>query len=166
MDDCAIVVDVTRVQIYKPKMNQQSFYSPKDKFHALKFEVACTIEKPRIVWVNGGFPGNQSDLTIARDEGLGAEVNHDEMVLADLGYRGFDNFLWTAVQNPRVEEELESNHAHHQKRQVIERINKRIKQFDCFAHTWRHDHAFCKQCFNVVCKITNLILVHQPLNIE
>ena len=157
-----MVVDVTRVQIQKPKVNQGVYYSAKDKFHALKFEVACTIANPRIVWVNGGFPGSQSDIAIAR-QGFILELHAHERVLADMGYIG-EHSLWTPTKFPRVPAEVATNEKLNSIRQVIERVNQRIKIFRCLSSVWRHDFDFSRKCFNVVCKISNILFITKPIN--
>jgi hypothetical protein len=50
------IVDVTRCRIHKPPTDERRFYSMKDKFHALKYEVAVTINSPySIIMVNGPY---------------------------------------------------------------------------------------------------------------
>jgi hypothetical protein len=57
---------VTRVEIQKPQGRiERDFYSAKDKFHAIKFEVVSTIQDPKIVWVSPGYIGKDFDITIA-----------------------------------------------------------------------------------------------------
>ena len=162
LENCCSVIDVTRVQVQKPKVNQGLFYSAKDKFHPLKFEVVVTIANPRIIWVNGGFPGSKSDITIAREDLL-TNLAEGERVLGDLGYRGRENALWTPFLNPRFDQETGMNVEHSRIRQVVERMNQRLKIFDCLKSVWRHEHLFLQQCFNVIAKLTNLVLISQPL---
>jgi hypothetical protein len=162
LQHCSSIVDVTRVRIQKPKDNQRLFYSAKDKFHALKFEVVVTISNPRIIWVNGGIPGSIADITIAREELLGL-LDEGEKILADLGYRGREDSLWTPFLNPQLPKQVEMNHEHNRIRQIVERLNQPLKVFDCLKSIWRHDHLFCTRCFNVIGRLTNLILERHPL---
>ena len=82
-------------------------------------------------------------------------------MLADLGYVGDPNF-WTPVKFPRVQEERNTNQLHHSKRQVIERVNNRLKNFRSISGTWRHDNSFCRICFNVIAKSLNVIFKYNP----
>jgi hypothetical protein len=63
------MVDVTRVQINKPGVNESRYYSAKDKFHAFKYEVDVSFNpRARIIWLKGTFKGSVYDITIARNE--------------------------------------------------------------------------------------------------
>ena len=163
MPDCCLIVDVNRLQIFKPKRNQADYYSLKDKYHALKFELVVAIDNPRIIWVNGAFKGDECDIKIARKELIG-NLDVGERVLADLGYRGESQHLWTPVQNPRLQAEHDMNRELHRTRQIVERVNQRIKVFDCFKGIWRHDHEYCNRCFNVVSNLVNITCISHPLN--
>ena len=156
------VLDVTRVRIQRPRDQQALFYSAKDKFHALKFEVLCSIGDSKIMWVNGGLPGSRSDLTIYREK-LALELEPLERVMADLGYRGTDDHLMTPILNPWSQEQLEFNREIHRIRQVIERINKRIKIFGCLNSNWRQSHELLSKSFKIICQVTNMSLNEKPL---
>jgi hypothetical protein len=158
------VIDVTRVRIQKPQgRNEKNLYSAKDKFHAIKFEVVSTIKNPKIVWVSAGYAGKDADISIARD-GFLARLNPGEKTIADLGYRGRDEQLVTPIMNPVCQAEIHLNEAIHRKRQIIERMNKRLKQFNCLNIRWRHQHTFLNQCFHSIALITTICLYYQPLN--
>lgn len=140
------------------------YWSAKDKFSALKYEVAVTLRNPRIIWVSGPFKGSISDISIARERnGFIASMRNNEVSLADKGYVGADK-LWYPAKEPCTPEQRRSNYKLARLRQVIERANQRIKIFKSMAGTWRHDFEFNGKCFHVVCKITNIIFEAEPLN--
>jgi hypothetical protein len=161
-DGCTCIVDVTRVQVPRQRGQETVLWSGKDKFCALKYEVACTISNPRIIWVNGPFVGSDSDLTIARADLLNI-LQPGERVLADKGYRGPDAALWTPIWAPANQAERYENRLHSQIRSKIERVNRRIKIFKCFDTIWRHDFEFNGDCFVVACLIVNILLAERPL---
>ena len=115
------------------------------------------------MWVNGGFPGRMSDITISRDEGLFDQLGGHSRVMADLGYRGTDDELLTAYLNPRTAVRIELGAELNALRSRIENINSRIKIFRCFGQPWRHTHQLLTLCFYVACKITNISLDTEPL---
>lgn len=146
-----------------PSINQWEYYSYKDKFHALKYEVAISFHAPRIIWVNGPYKGAVSDITIARDKLIPA-LDNGELCLADKGYVGEAQHILCPYKPPRNDYEHQVNYAINKKRQEIERINKRIKNFDCFSQEWRcQDYNFHEKCFVSVCKIVNILLEDEPL---
>lgn len=114
------------------------------------------------MWVNGGLPGSRSDLTIYREK-LAIELEPLERVMADLGYRGTDDHLMTPILNPWSQEQLEFNREIHRIRQVIERINKRIKIFGCLNSNWRQSHELLSKSFKIICQVTNMSLNEKPL---
>lgn len=62
------VVDVTRCRINQPKLQPWAFYSAKDKFFTVKYEVVCSYKKPyKIIWLNGPFKGAVADIRIYRE---------------------------------------------------------------------------------------------------
>ncbi len=161
------VVDVTRAQVYRPKVGQRKLYSMKDKFHALKYELVVSLgPNQRIVWVNGPFPGSKADITCAR-EGLLNALGPGERLLGDKGYVG-DARLLCPKKKPRngelSQEEILFNSNHSKSRHHIERVNKRIKQFAVLSKTWRADHKQNRDCCEVVCKLTNIIFRKYPLS--
>jgi hypothetical protein len=83
-------VDVTRVQIQKPQgLVEKLFYSKKDKFHALKYEVVVSnAPNQKIVWMAGPCLGVVSDIRISREGGLLDSLGFGEQLLGDKGYVG------------------------------------------------------------------------------
>jgi hypothetical protein len=135
-------VDVTRTQIPQPSMDSPNFYSFKDGFYALKAEIAVSFRKPyRIIWANCGFRGAVSDIRIARSNFIG-KLGPQERVLADKGYRGEAKIIIPILGNNLNPAERNFNFTHNSKRQIIERVNKRVKIFDVFKFWTRLDYEF------------------------
>jgi hypothetical protein len=82
--------------------------------------------------------------------------------LGDKAYIGEAKFVCPfKPATSRVQEEFNSKH--HAQRQNIERMNKRIKIFGCLKKAWRHELKFHEIIFSVICQVTNLSLVFEPL---
>jgi len=62
--------------------------------------------------------------------------------------------------------ELEYNREVNAKRQIVERANKRIKDFEAMRVRWRHGHGheLHEISFTVVCKLLNVMFEFEPLN--
>ena len=89
---CSVSVDGTDFKVQEP-----SPFNPKMKSHkfngsALKYEVAISIFSGDIVWVYGPHEGSKHDITIFR-ESLKGILEDGEMVEADQGYRGEEDFI-------------------------------------------------------------------------
>jgi hypothetical protein len=96
---------------------------------------------------------------IAQDE-LVKNLFDGKVMLADLGYVGDPNF-WTPVKFPRVQEERNTIQLHHSKRQVIERVNNRLKNFRSISGTWRHDNIFLSHLLQCHSKSLNVIFKYK-----
>ena len=156
------VLDVTRTKINQPSVDSWNYYSYKDGFYALKAEVAVSFRMPyRIIWVNCGFRGAVSDITIARSSFI-EHLAANERVLADLGYQGEPKLI-VPIRGQLTAEEKEWNYVMSKKRQIIERVNQRLKIFAVVKHWNRKDLEIHEIMVLVVCKITNIIFKYNPL---
>jgi hypothetical protein len=159
-----------RQKIQRPIIEEWLYWSAKDKFHCFKWEIVISCYPHEIIWVSGPHVGSASDITIYRQNGL-MEIlrqSRDSFVLmADLGYQGEPDTLWTPLRASRgttlSRDEIALNDYHHAHRQVIERCNKRLKQFNVWKHTWRSDSLFAEKVGIIICKLTNLCFTVEPL---
>ena len=62
--------------------------------------------------------------------------------------------------------ELGYNQAIYAKRQIVERVNMRVKLFRAFTDTWRHDHELHEISFILAYKLVNVFLEFEPMNRE
>jgi hypothetical protein len=91
-------------------------------------------------------------------------LEQNEIALADKGYMGESDHLLTSYKGPKNDYERNINYKIDRKRQEIERVNQRIKNFKCFETPWRgHDFDLQEDCFYAVCKIINILLEQHPL---
>lgn len=155
---------MTRTKIPKPyNTNFKLWWSGKDKFHALKYEVAVSLgEHCRIVFVSGSYPGSHHDLTIARNSSL-LHLEDGESVVVDSGYRGDHRCI--PPRNSSSEASDRENRAMSFLRQNVERMNRRIKIFEA-AKSYRGCRMNHSSVFFACCYLTNLELEVTPLNGE
>lgn len=167
-------VDATRCQIECPPGGaavHKGYWSYKDHFYALKYEVGVSLgEHNRIVHVSTAYRGAYADINISRDE-LIQKLPANERVLMDKGYQDDNEPRFLSPVKERVGQvldqvELDYNQAINLKRQIVERANKRIKDFESMRVRWRHGHGheLHEISFTVVCKLLNVMFEFEPLN--
>ena len=86
------MIDVTECPIWEPQYYEWEYYSTKNKFHALKYEVAISMTSHQIIWINGPYKGSVHDMKIARDKFL-KQLQATERALADKGYRRMGSYM-------------------------------------------------------------------------
>lgn len=160
MDGVTSIVDVTRVKISNPVLHAWEYYSVKDGFPALKYEVAISLRN-KIIWVNGPYKGAVSDIEVARDR-LCFAMEINERALADKGYIGSGHF-YCPHRGACTPDQKRENAKHNSVRQSIERCNKRIKNFEICSRYRDRCFEFHGKCFNVVCRILNMAFCDNPL---
>lgn len=143
--------------------SEWEYYSGYHEAHVLKYEVACTMSKPtRIVWVAGGFKGRATDITICRSSILQA-ILPGERILADKSYYGDSRILAPYKKYGRLSPaQREFNRSVKKFRQAIERVNKRLKDFNILKDVWRHPIELHRTVFIVCANITQLNLMYNP----
>lgn len=158
-----MLVDVTRCRIDEPTYSPWQYWSAKDRFYAVKYEIAITaVEPKRIVSVVGPYKGSVSDLTIFREE-LEERMDEQERCVGDSAYIGADKVA-APFRNPQTRYERDYNHILHLVRQSVERMNHRLKVFGSLKSGWRnHDFDLHELAFKSACKIINEALREEPL---
>jgi hypothetical protein len=160
------IIDVTRVQIQKPIINEREWWEGKDRCHAAKFTVACTITNPRVIHISLLNKGNVHDLTMER-AGMVPKMLLGEQTIGDKGYRCQDPQFVTPIHHPAYpldDAELQYNTTLHKHRVKIEQINKRFKDFGCLDVVLGHDYDFLECCFHAIARMINEILVFHPIS--
>jgi hypothetical protein len=169
-------VDATRCRIECPPGGSEihkGFWSFKDHHYALKYEVGVSLGKDvRIVHVSRAYRGAFADINISRLE-LTPKLPGNERVLMDKGYQDDNEPRFLSPIKERVgrafnQVELEYNGAINSKRQIVERANKRIKDFGSMSGRWRHGHGheLHEISFTAVCKLLNVMFEYEPLNCD
>jgi hypothetical protein len=137
----------------------------------LKYEVGVSLgDHNRIVHVSSAYRGAYADINISRDELL-PKTLANEYFLMDKGYQDDNEKRFLSPVKERADRvlspvELNYNMEVNSKRQVVERANKRIKDFEAMRVRWRHGHGheLHEISFTVICKLLNVIFEFEPLN--
>lgn len=158
------MVDVTECAIWEPGLYEWEYFSPKKQTHTLKYELCLSMKEHKIVWVNGPYKGSVNDLTIARDKLTHALAN--EKGMGDKAYIGDIHFI-APYKPARDHEQRLFNKHHYTVRQSIERLNKRLKHFECLKRTWRmrgdEGMLLHKWSFYFICYMTQIDFNTSPL---
>ena len=159
--DAAMIVDCTVCKIRRPKRpfdEAKVFFSGKHFIYALKKEVCVNVRSGTAALISRAYPGSVHDITILREHA--AEVNRmlgGRSLLADLGYRGIQRDIPTAVvcdQGQRLRA----------KRVLVECYFGRLKLlWSVFTTTWKLDQESFDLFFDLACAFTNLDILHRPL---
>ena len=171
-----MILDVTDLQIEKPNFPPElkdsslkekwdwlrTWYSHKFNKYGIKYEIGIHVITGKIVWVHGPFRGGVHDLNIFRDKLIGL-LSPGEMILADKGYVGSISIITPTKGAPysifkRCSEDKVLNAV----RSKVEMIIGRIKFFNCCKVIYRSDLEEHKVMFDVVCRLTNLMLKFEP----
>jgi hypothetical protein len=159
------MIDVTECPIWTPSTYEWEYYSMKKKQHTLKYEVALSMKDHNIIWVNGPFKGSVHDSKICKNRFV-KKLASDETAIGDKAYIGILGLV--APYKPALSrEQKDFNLSHYKVRQAIERCNKRLKQFRILRDCWRMYQnkvaIFHKMVFYVICYVTQLAFIQNPL---
>ena len=158
LDDCLVTVDGTDFRINNPKRFDKIWYCHKFNHAAVRYEVAVSIQSGDIVWIHGPFPvGGWPDINIFRHSLL-SHLSEGERVVADLGYRGeapqyvkCPGSAYSTEETVTMQSKARARH---------ETMNKRLKQWGCLFHQYRHSLSKHGDVFRAVAVITQLSFRH------
>ena len=144
------------------------WYDFKSNSSGLKYEFACALRRPEIVWVNGPKPcGLSSDSTMFRggkkddDEGdldttaLYHMLPKGKKAIGDSGYEGMPEKV--TITRDGQSKDLKQFLGRAKNRQ--ESLHTRLKSFNCLYHRFRHGKStqnkmeLHKMCVEAVCVI-------------
>lgn len=154
--DCSISVDGTDFIIYEPTPFSSQWFSHKSNGPALRYEVALSVHRAKIVWAFGPFAAGTPDVTIFREKLKRKLEIADEFAISDNGYADE-----RCIQPPGQAHPNHSSFARVRARH--ENMNRRLKQFGVLSQRFRHDISKHKFCFIAVANLTNLTLAEDPL---
>lgn len=148
-----VSIDGTDFRIMEPTEFDRKWYSHKFHGPGLRYEIGLCIRTGFIVWVHGGRPcGQWPDLTLARDAFVG-QLQPGEKALANRGFR--DRNFFENPNGDRARKHLLSRH---------ETVNRRIKQFRCMNHVFRHALNLHPTFFHAVVNLTQIMIENgEPL---
>ena len=120
----------------RPMKNSRGFYSHKTHGSCVRYQITVGIRTGEIVHLEGPYPaGHWPDINIYR-RNLKELLEEDEMVVADLGYRGDETVITPDDStNPHVLQLMSTARGRH------EGINGLFKQFRILRDMYRHDRS-------------------------
>lgn len=158
-NDCLISVDTLDFQIPEPypfeKGWSERWVSHKNNKPGLRYEIALSIIGGDICWTNGPFPcGSHNDWKIFSQEGLAHQLEVNERVEADDGYRAGDPDLCKTPYSPYHPKGNKDVRRRVMGRQ--EAINKKIREWQILKRVFRHDISKHSSVFSAVSVIVQL----------
>ncbi|MEV5703577.1 transposase family protein [Actinoallomurus sp. NPDC052274] len=125
-----VILDRTLIPIDRLAADRP-FYSGKHKRHGMNLQVIATPDGD-ILWVSGALPGSVHDTRAARIWGIVRALERAGwIVLADKGYHGASDQIWTPYRGRnKPESQKMANRSHTRLRGPGERANAQLK-------TWR-----------------------------
>ena len=126
-DTYIVSVDGVHFRIWEPrKFPSTKWYSKKYNKAGLSYEIALSLKRNKIVWVNGPFPAGENDKAIFnKPEGLGTKLKPGQLAIGDEGYRGAPEKVSTCNSlNSQNTKEIK-----HRSKARQETVNSRLKGF-------------------------------------
>lgn len=157
----SVVIDVTEVEIERPRKKQKEYYSGKKKKHTIKIQVVCSLDK-NIICINIE-KGKVHDFRIFKESKL--PIYPETAVLVDLGYKGIEKIVKN-VEIPAkksknkqlTKTEKHENKEKSRRRIVVENVNALIKTFKIFSTKYRNRRNKLSLRINLVCAWINFDL--------
>ena len=166
-EEKVVVMDVTESPIEKPKENQKSFYSGKQKEHTLKTQLIIDLKSKKIICLASG-KGRVHDFKIFQNSGV--RVGDLIKIIADKGYQGIakiHKLSETPIKKKKgkklSKEEKQYNKLLNRLRVVVEHVNRRLKIFRILSSTYRNRHRRFGLRANLIAGIYNYELETKEL---
>ena len=152
---CKLSVDGTDCPINEPQPFNTCWFTKKFNGPGLRYEIALNIRTGEICWINGPFQcGSWPDGNIFMND-LYHELQGNEMVQADKGYKGRRR-CWTWYNQPTQEERDIASRV----RARHETVNSRFKTFKALSTPFRHPRSKHILCFRAAATIVQLEMRH------
>lgn len=136
-----ILVDVTEVNIERPKKRQKQYYSGKKKRHTLKIQVAATQEGTILCVYTD--KGRKHDFRLYKESKL--RLSPNTLLIADSGYTGIDKYHSYSLvpkrrkkNTPLSQEDKKNNHEINSKRVKVEHVINHLKRFKILSTRYRN----------------------------
>ena len=131
------------------------YFSYKFKAPGIRYLIALLIRTSDIVFLAGPYlPGQYNDLDILRDCGILDELEPQEKIEADDGYKGECPRYCLCPGWHQSREDQKRLHGHVRMRH--EHVNKRMKNFNCLLNRFRSTPTKHSSCFRAVAVLTQL----------
>lgn len=135
-------IDVTEIEIERPKKKQKSYYSGKKKKHTLKFQLLVELTTSRIFCVAMGR-GKNHDFRLFKQNT--PKLRDDILVLGDKGYQGIQKYHKQSQtphkkrkNQPLTPTQKKENQKLASQRIIGEHIHRRLKIFRILSSVYRN----------------------------
>jgi hypothetical protein len=137
-----VAIDVTEIEIERPKKRQKSYYSGKKKKHTLKFQLVVQLTTTQIYCVAMGR-GRNHDFHIFKENT--PKIRDDTICLADKGYQGLQKYHHNSQtphkkrkNQPLTEAQKKENQKLASQRIFGEHVHRRLKVFRILSGVYRN----------------------------
>lgn len=129
------------------------FYSHKSNGPGVNYELAVSVWENKLVWMNGPFVASKNDQGVF-NSALRQKMHPSKLAIVDKGYAKKSRQLCkpTSRDSDALRKFKSRARARH------ESFNKRIKDFNCLKHKFRHGFHKHQHCFEAVCVICQYCL--------
>lgn len=153
------MVDVSEMEIERPKKKQKRYYSGKQKCHTLKSQLNVEFETGKII-ATAVEKGKIHDFKLLKRSRL--PFVRSQLCLADRGYQGFAKLhksACTPTKKPRKQTlpnaEKQHNRALARLRVRVEHMIRRFKIFRIFSGRYRNRRKRFGLRFNLIAGLLN-----------
>ena len=137
------------MKIFEPSPFSGKWFSHKFRSAGLRYEIAVSIERGRLVWVNGPYPcGKFPDVCIFRHR-MKIVLANNEKVLVHNGYPDSRCFKSSDVSHEYMD-------IHNEIRARHEAINRRLKQFNALPNVFRRSVGHHGYIFLAIANLTHM----------
>lgn len=166
-------MDATELQIQQPPTKKARLDAYGRKGHyAYKYQAWVRFPDGKIVGLYGPFLSTESDFSIYKKT-IPQQLLPGEVVMGDKGYQGDPLHALTPFKRPRKRKgqpvrpllgfQLRFNRLLRARRAHIERVFRRMKQFQILKRTWRHPLEKHPTVMAAIGKLVNEDLKVAPL---
>jgi len=160
-NDCLLSVDTVDFQIHEPGIFEvgwsNRWWCHKNNEPGLRYEIGLSIIGGRICWINGPFAcGLYNDWKIFNEFGLRQQLENNERVEADNGYRAGDPEYCKTPYGPLHDQRKERQGVRRRVMGRQEAINKYMKDWKVLKEIFRHDmkkHSNVLHAVAVICQV-------------
>lgn len=139
------IVDATERTIFRPKKNQEFYYSGKKKRHTVKNQITINPHTRKILGISKTVEGKRHDKQLCEDDGLILRAPPGATGMVDLGYQGLGEDTHAKIilpcKKPRRSEltpcQKETNRTISSVRVRVEHVIGALKHFDILSERYR-----------------------------
>ena len=159
------IVDSFLCKIAEPSLEGWRYYHKEKKGYYVKYEIACAIGVPRIIWISGPWK-LVDDGKLTEFSGLLDQLQEGERMMGDKGYRHRDKWILCPISGEKYElprEDRARNYIVYSVRQTIERVIRRERNWGILNTEWVSSLDLHCLVVHVISKLINFFLLFHDL---